>query len=88
MIFGHILSICAMMLLLRPTLRASRITSDIFGTASTISIESDLETQEEDDSEVETEDETLEDTLEDDVENDVDDIEEQTNTDSDVELVG
>ena len=88
MIFGHVLSICAMMLLLRPTLRASRITSDIFGTASTISIESDLETEEGDDSEVETEDETPEDTIEPDLENDVDDIEEQTNTDSDVELVG
>ena len=39
MIFGHVLSICAMMLLLRPTLRTSRITSDMFATAKEVSIE-------------------------------------------------
>jgi len=39
LIFGHVLSICAMMLLLRPTLRTSRITSDMFATAKEVSIE-------------------------------------------------
>lgn len=38
MIFGHILTICAMILLLRPTLRTSRISSDIFATAKSIDI--------------------------------------------------
>jgi hypothetical protein len=38
MIFGHVLTICAMILLLRPTLRTSRISSDIFATAKSIDI--------------------------------------------------
>ena len=41
MIFGHILSICAMVLLLRPTLRTSRITSDLFAAAKSVNIEMD-----------------------------------------------
>lgn len=41
MIFGHILSICAMVLLLRPTLRTSRITSDLFATAKSVNIKMD-----------------------------------------------
>ena len=41
MIFGHILSICAMVLLLRPTLRTSRITSDLFASAKSVNIEMD-----------------------------------------------
>ena len=46
MIFGHILSICAMLLLLRPTLRTSRITSDMFAVAKDIDIESSEEEEE------------------------------------------
>lgn len=38
MIFGHILTICAMMLLLRPTLRTSRMTSEMFLNAKSIDI--------------------------------------------------
>ena len=38
MIFGHVLSICAMMLLLRPTLRTSRMTSEMFLNARNIDI--------------------------------------------------
>jgi len=38
MIFGHVLSICAMMLLLRPTLRTSRMTSEMFLNARSIDI--------------------------------------------------
>jgi hypothetical protein len=53
MIFGHVLTICAMILLLRPTLRTSRITSDIFATAKNIDI-SDNESKKE--TKVESED--------------------------------
>ncbi|RAH16252.1 MAG: hypothetical protein CMB20_000635 [Methanobacteriota archaeon] len=38
MIFGHILTICAMILLIRPTLRASRISKDILHKAKNIDI--------------------------------------------------
>ena len=38
MIFGHILTICAMILLIRPTLRASRISKDILNKAKNIDI--------------------------------------------------
>ena len=38
MIFGHILTICAMILLIRPTLRASRISKDILNKAKIIDI--------------------------------------------------
>ena len=38
MIFGHVLSICAMMLLLRPTLRTSRMTSEMFLNAQSVDI--------------------------------------------------
>jgi hypothetical protein len=43
MIFGHILSICAMMLLLRPTLRTSRITSEMFVNAKSVDISKNQE---------------------------------------------
>jgi hypothetical protein len=38
MIFGHILTICAMILLIRPTLRASRISKDILNKARNVDI--------------------------------------------------
>ena len=53
MIFGHVLSICAMILLLRPTLRTSRMTSEMFLNAKSVDIsrvvdvEDDEETEEE-----------------------------------------
>jgi len=52
MIFGHVLTICAMMLLLRPTLRASRISAGRFTLAKNIDIErkEDEENEEEKDS--------------------------------------
>ena len=46
MIFGHVLSICAMMLLLRPTLRTSRITSEMFLNAKSVDISRSEETEE------------------------------------------
>ena len=46
MIFGHVLSICAMMLLLRPTLRTSRITSEMFLNAKNVDISRSEETEE------------------------------------------
>lgn len=46
MIFGHILSICAMMLLLRPTLRTSRMTSEMFLKAKNVDITMPKETEE------------------------------------------
>ncbi len=51
LIFGHVLSICAMMFLLRPTLRTSRITSEMFLNAKSVDISRDdneEETEEED----------------------------------------
>ena len=85
MIFGHILSICAMMLLLRPTLRASRITSGIFDTASKIAIES--EDREDDDSEIENVEEDTEDISEDEIEEEVVENKDEPDKDSDLELV-
>ena len=56
MIFGHVLSICAMMLLLRPTLRTSRMTSDMFLKAKNVDItrseDSDEETEDDDSEDV------------------------------------
>lgn len=46
MIFGHVLSICAMMLLLRPTLRTSRMTSEMFLNAKNVDIRRSEETEE------------------------------------------
>lgn len=46
MIFGHVLSICAMMLLLRPTLRTSRMTSEMFLKAKNVDITMPEETEE------------------------------------------
>ena len=48
MIFGHVLSICAMMLLLRPTLRTSRMTSEMFLNAKNVDITRSDETEEAD----------------------------------------
>ena len=51
MIFGHVLSICAMMLLLRPTLRTSRITSEMFVNAKSVDISKNQEATDDDKSE-------------------------------------
>ena len=67
MIFGHVLSICAMMLLLRPTLRTSRMTSEMFLNAKNVDISMSEETEEveseqdedQDDDNSETEEETV-----------------------------
>lgn len=67
MIFGHVLSICAMMLLLRPTLRTSRMTSEMFLNAKNVDISKSEDTEEDesekednsDDSNSETEEETV-----------------------------
>jgi len=85
MIFGHVLSICAMMLLLRPTLRASRITSGIFETASSVRIESNLDSQEDDDSEEENQDEAPDEITEPDDDEEV--VESVENVSDDIELV-
>ena len=55
MIFGHVLSICAMMLLLRPTLRTSRMTSEMFLNAKNVDIARKEDTE---DDETEQEEET------------------------------
>ncbi len=67
MIFGHVLSICAMMLLLRPTLRTSRMTSEMFLNAKNVDITrseeiEEVESEEDEDTEdsnSETEKETV-----------------------------
>ena len=46
MIFGHILTICAMILLIRPTLRASRISKDILNKAKSVDITTEPEEDE------------------------------------------
>ena len=51
MIFGHVLSICAMMLLLRPTLRTSRITSEMFVNAKSVDISKNQESTDDEKSE-------------------------------------
>ena len=85
MIFGHVLSICAMMLLLRPTLRASRITSGIFDTASSIPIESNSDSQEDDDTEEENQEEEPEEIQETDIEEEV--VEDAETGSDDIEVV-
>lgn len=61
MIFGHVLSICAMMLLLRPTLRTSRMTSEMFLNARNVDITMSEETEEvESDQDEDSEDDDLE----------------------------
>ena len=61
MIFGHVLSICAMMLLLRPTLRTSRMTSEMFLNARNVDITMSEETEEvESDQDEESEDDDSE----------------------------
>ena len=61
MIFGHVLSICAMMLLLRPTLRTSRMTSEMFLNARNIDISKQSSEDESTEEEVDviTEDEAV-----------------------------
>jgi hypothetical protein len=100
LIFGHVLSICAMMLLLRPTLRTSRMTSEMFIKAKNVDIsrseDSAVDEDSEDDDEtddVETQaDESTEEEWQQDVEIDWEkgvDISEGTDwsdDDSDVEL--
>ena len=68
LIFGHVLSIGAMMLLLRPTLRTSRMTSEMFLNAKSVDITKTEEQKEEEiseddgsDSQEETEEEWQED---------------------------
>ena len=55
MIFGHVLSICAMMLLLRPTLRTSRMTSEMFLNAKNVDI---TRSDDEDDNEIDQDEQT------------------------------
>lgn len=54
MIFGHVLSICAMMLLLRPTLRTSRMTSEMFLNAKNV----DITRSDDDDNEIDQDEQT------------------------------
>ena len=54
MIFGHVLSICAMMLLLRPTLRTSRMTSEMFLNAKNV----DITRSDDDDNEIDLDEQT------------------------------
>ena len=54
MIFGHILTICAMMFLLRPTLRASRVSADRFTLAKNIDINRKEDEEDEDEEEKES----------------------------------
>ena len=56
MIFGHILTICAMVLLIRPTLRASRISKDILNKAKSVDITTEPE-EDESEGEEQTEEE-------------------------------
>ena len=60
MIFGHVLSICAMMLLLRPTLRTSRMTSEMFLNAKSVDISRDVSVEDKEET-VEEDSETDED---------------------------
>lgn len=55
MIFGHVLSICAMMLLLRPTLRTSRMTSEMFLNAKNVDI---TRSDDDDDNEIDQDEQT------------------------------
>ncbi len=60
MIFGHVLSICAMMLLLRPTLRTSRMTSEMFLNAKNVDISRSEDSTEDEDSEDDAETDDVE----------------------------
>ena len=60
MIFGHVLSICAMMLLLRPTLRTSRMTSEMFLNAKNVDISRSEDSVEDEDSEEDDETDDVE----------------------------
>ena len=48
LIFGHVLSMCSMIFLMRPTLRVSRMTSEMFTTAKNVDISrtEEIETEE------------------------------------------
>lgn len=60
MIFGHVLSICAMMLLLRPTLRTSRMTSEMFLNAKNVDISRSEDSVEDEESEEDDETDDVE----------------------------
>ena len=60
LIFGHVLSICAMMLLLRPTLRTSRMTSEMFLNAKNVDISRSEDSVEDEDSEEDDETDDVE----------------------------
>ena len=91
LIFGHLLTICAMILIMRPTLKASRISSEILLKARTIDIDVKVENSEPED-EPEEESENEEETEKDWQENDKVDwedktgIESETNWESDEDL--
>ena len=91
LIFGHLLTICAMILIMRPTLKASRISSEILLKARTIDIDVKIENSEPED-EPEEESENEEETEKDWQENDKVDwedktgIESETNWESDEDL--
>ena len=94
MIFGHVLSLCAMILLLRPTLRTSRKTSEMFLNAKTIDISKNSSEEEEEEEENSSESEIESDEEEWQEDNEIDwekgvDISEGTDweEDSDIELV-
>ena len=58
LIFGHVLSMCAMIFLMRPTLRVSRVTSEMFIAAKKVDIsKSEEETEESESIEEESEEE-------------------------------
>lgn len=94
LIFGHLLTICAMILIMRPTLKASRISSEILLKARTIDIDVKVENSEPED-EPEEESENEEETEKDWQENDKVDWEDKTGiesgtnweSDEDLELV-
>ena len=61
MIFGHVLSICAMILLLRPTPRTSRMTSEMFLNAKSVDISRVVDVEEGPETNEESEEEWQED---------------------------
>ncbi len=78
LIFGHVLSICAMMFLLRPTLRTSRMTSEMFLNAKNAVI-----TKSEDATEADSEDGAA--TLENDSENENNKTQEEWQEDGEID---
>ena len=78
MIFGHVLSICAMMLLLRPTLRTSRMTSEMFLNAKNVDITMSEETEE-------VESEQVEDSEDDNSETEQENVDEEWQEDGEID---